>query len=350
MSMQATTRREAGAAILADGVSKHYTIAETGKGVSGAFRALWSTRRRVVKAVDGVSFAVEPGSFVGYLGPNGAGKSTTVKMLAGILHPSGGEVRVLGRSPQRQRQEVAQRIGVVFGQRTQLWWDLPLADSYELIAAMYGVPGAVAAGRLRRLDELLGIGELMDTQVRKLSLGQRMRADLAGALLHGPEVLFLDEPTIGLDVVAKAAIRDFLLEVNAAGVTILLTTHDMDDVERLCRRIMVINHGRLAFDGTVGELRAAAGVPTTMHLDFAAELAPTLDLRALVAAANGALAGAGVTAELAPGGRRATVTFDRARTSAARVIAAFQDCGEITDIQISDPNIEEIVRRVYTAG
>jgi len=324
------------AAISADRLAKHFHIAETGRGVTGALRSLVSRKSRLVRAVDDVTFAIEPGSFVGYLGPNGAGKSTTVKMLAGIMHPSAGEIRVLGMSPQRQRQAVAQRIGVVFGQRTQLWWDLPLGDSYELIAAMYGVSPALAQQRLRRFDEVLEIKPLLDQQVRKLSLGQRMRADLAGALLHGPEVLFLDEPTIGLDVVAKAAIREFLREINASGVTILLTTHDMDDVEQLCDRILVINHGRLAFDGTVPGLRTAAGIPTTMHLDFAADLLCELprlngDIRAT------------------RDGRRVTVAFDRSRVSAARIVAAFQDCGEVTDIQISEPNIEEIVRRVYTA-
>jgi len=320
--------------IVARGVSKHFRIAETGRGVTGAVRTLLSTKGRVIRAVEDVSFAIETGTFVGYLGPNGAGKSTTVKMLSGILHPTAGEIEVLGASPQRQRAQVAQRIGVVFGQRTQLWWDLPVADSYELIAAMYGVPHDLAQQRLRRFDEVLGIGEFLDVQVRRLSLGQRMRADLAGALLHGPEVLFLDEPTIGLDVLAKAAIRDFLREVNAGGVTVLLTTHDMDDVEQLCGRIIVINHGRLAFDGTVPELRQRVGVPTQMEVDFVMPVSQALP----------ELNCGTVTVQ---DGSRVTVSFDRARTSAARIIAALGDLGEIKDVTISEPDIDEIVRRMY---
>lgn len=344
-------------AVAAHEVSKYYTLTETGPGLSGAVRALWSPRRREVRAVDGVSFEIEAGSLVGYLGPNGAGKSTTLKMLAGILHPSGGEVRVLGMSPQDQRQAVARRIGVAFGQRTQLWWDLPLGDSYELIAAMYGVPGRVAQERLRQLDGLLGTGELLTTPVRRLSLGQRVRADLAGALLHRPEVLFLDEPTVGLDLAARAAIRECLRETSAAGATVLLATHDLNEVERLCERIMVINRGRLAYDGTLGRLRATAGVPATMTLDFAGGLPDGAELRARLAARDGEVARAGVSVTgpdgpAAAGGqaRRVAVKFDRAQLSAARVIAAFQDCGEITDVRISEPDLEEIVRRTYSAG
>ncbi len=325
-----------GSVVSAVGVSRHFHIAETGHGVAGAARSLFSRRGRLIRAVDDINFEIPAGSFVGYIGPNGAGKSTTVKMLSGILHPTAGQIEVLGMSPQRHRQAVARRIGVVFGQRTQLWWDLPLADSYELLAAMYGVRPADAARRVKRFDDILGIGEFMDVQVRKLSLGQRMRADLAAALLHTPEVLFFDEPTIGLDVVAKAAIRDFLREINRDGVTILLTTHDMDDVEQLCSRLMVINHGRLVFDGSVPELRQRVGVPTTMHIDFVETLAsPLPDLNAGI--------------KVAGDGKRVTVTFDRAQTSAARIIAAFQDRGEIRDIEISEPNIDEIVRRIYAA-
>lgn len=324
-------------AVSAVGVSRHFLIAETGRGVSGALRSLFSRKGRTIRAVEDISFEIERGSFVGYIGPNGAGKSTTVKMLSSILHPTAGRIEVLGLSPQTQRQAVARRIGVVFGQRTQLWWDLPLADSFELLTAMYGVPAATADGRLKRFDDLLGISEFMDVQVRKLSLGQRMRADLAGALLHAPEVLFLDEPTIGLDVVAKAAIRGFLRDINRDdGVTILLTTHDMDDVEQLCSRLIVINHGRLAFDGSVQELRQRVGVPTTMQIDFAETPTPPFpDLNAGI--------------KLTGDGKRVTVTFDRALTSAARIIGAFQDRGEIRDIQISEPNIDEIVRRIYAA-
>ncbi|MFI6785721.1 ATP-binding cassette domain-containing protein [Nonomuraea sp. NPDC050383] len=226
----------------------------------------FKVRRAVVHAVSDLSFRIEPGEFVGCLGPNGAGKSTTIKMLCGILTPSSGSVRVAGLDPSRRRTALARRIGVVFGQRTTLWWDLPLRDSFELIRLLYKVDRKLFAARLDELTETLDLGGFMGTPVRQLSLGQRMRGDLAAALLHGPEVLVLDEPTIGLDVVSKAGIRSFLLRVNAErGTTVLLTTHDLGDVERLCRRVMLIDHGRLAFDGTVGDLMATAPGQATIE-------------------------------------------------------------------------------------
>jgi ABC-2 type transport system ATP-binding protein len=216
-------------------------------------------KRKVVHAVSDLSFTESAGEFVGYLGPNGAGKSTTIKMLCGILPPTSGRVRVAGLDPSRRRTSLARRIGVVFGQRTTLWWDLPLVDSFELIRHLYKVDRATFTARLDELTETLDLGEFMRTPVRQLSLGQRMRGDLAAALLHAPDVLVLDEPTIGLDVVSKAGIREFLQRVNAErGTTVLLTTHDLGDIERLCRRVMVIDHGRLAFDGTLDDLMATS--------------------------------------------------------------------------------------------
>ncbi|MBB5780196.1 ABC transporter ATP-binding protein [Nonomuraea jabiensis] len=216
-------------------------------------------KRNVVHAVSDLSFTVSAGEFVGYLGPNGAGKSTTIKMLCGILTPTSGRVRVAGLDPSRRRTSLARRIGVVFGQRTTLWWDLPLADSFELIRHLYRVDRVTFRSRLGELTETLDLGEFLRTPVRQLSLGQRMRGDLAAALLHAPDVLVLDEPTIGLDVVSKAGIREFLQRVNAErGTTVLLTTHDLGDIERLCRRVMVIDHGRLAFDGTLDDLMATS--------------------------------------------------------------------------------------------
>jgi ABC-2 type transport system ATP-binding protein len=219
----------------------------------------FKVKRALVHAVRDLSFRVEPGEFVGYLGPNGAGKSTTIKMLCGILTPTSGSVRVAGLDPSRRRTTLARRIGVVFGQRTTLWWDLPLRDSFELIRHLYRVDRADFAARLDELTQTLDLGGFLRTPVRQLSLGQRMRGDLAAALLHAPDVLVLDEPTIGLDVVSKASIRDFLLRLNAErGTTVLLTTHDLGDIERLCRRVMLIDHGRLAFDGTLDDLMATA--------------------------------------------------------------------------------------------
>ncbi|MFD0886951.1 ATP-binding cassette domain-containing protein [Streptosporangium algeriense] len=213
--------------------------------------------RRTVHAVRDLSFTVEAGEFVGCLGPNGAGKSTTIKMLTGILAPTTGRIEVAGLNPARRRTALARRIGVVFGQRTTLWWDLPLRDSFELIRHLYKVDRFVFRERLEELSCLLGLEPFMATPVRQLSLGQRMRGDVTAALLHDPAVLVLDEPTIGLDVVSKAAMREFLSRRNAEhGTTVLLTTHDLGDIERLCRRVMLIDHGRLTFDGTLDDLRA----------------------------------------------------------------------------------------------
>ena len=226
----------------------------------------FKVRGGVAHAVQDLSFTVAPGEFVGYLGPNGAGKSTTIKMLCGILTPTSGRVRVAGLDPSRRRTQLARRIGVVFGQRTTLWWDLPLKDSFELIRLLYKVDRKDFRERLDELTETLGLGEFLRTPVRQLSLGQRMRGDLTAALLHAPEVLVLDEPTIGLDIVSKAAIRGFLRRLNSElGTTVLLTTHDLGDIEKLCRRVMLIDHGRLAFDGDLAGLMATSPEDVTIE-------------------------------------------------------------------------------------
>ncbi|REJ35350.1 MAG: ABC transporter ATP-binding protein [Bacillota bacterium] len=312
---------------------KVFRVAKDRPGVLGALRGLFSREGREIRAVDGISFSIGRGEFVGYLGPNGAGKSTTIKMLAGILHPTSGEVRVDGLSPQRSRKEVVRRLGVVFGQRTQAWWDLPVRDTLELLAAMYGVKPAEYRATLKRFDELLEIGAILDVPVRKLSLGQRMRADLVAAWLHRPPVVFLDEPTIGLDAVAKRRIREFLREVNRQeGTTILLTTHDMDDIEELCSRVMVINHGRLVYDGDVEGMRRAVGAPSRMRVEFAAP-------------PQGPLVGPWTAA--AQAGPAVTVAFDRSRCTAAEVIAALSRYGQIRDIYMEEPDIEQVIERLY---
>ena len=208
-------------------------------------------------AVDGIDLSVEPGELVGYIGPNGAGKSTTIKMLTGILMPTSGTLRVAGLEPQRNRIRLARRIGVVFGQRTTLWWDLPLRDSFTLIQQLYRIPAARYEANLGRYVDALDLGPLLDQPVRQLSLGQRMRGDITAALLHDPMIVYLDEPTIGLDIVSKHVVRDFLHELNrSTGTTILLTTHDIGDIERLCSRVVAIDHGRITYDGSIDRLRA----------------------------------------------------------------------------------------------
>ncbi|HEU4398462.1 MAG TPA: ATP-binding cassette domain-containing protein [Actinomycetota bacterium] len=295
-------------------------------------RKRFRTRRGPVEAVAGIDFRVEAGEFVGYAGPNGAGKSTTVKMMSGILLPSHGRVVVDGLVPYRERKRLARRIGVVFGQRSQLWWDLPLRDSFELVGHLYRIPPDDRAARLARLDEVLALGPLLAVPVRSLSLGQRMRAELAAAVLPAPRVLFLDEPTIGLDVEAKAAVRDFLRELNRVeGTTVILTTHDLDDIALLCSRLMIIDHGRLIYDGTVEELRAAYGTTRVLVVDLVED--EPLEV-----------GGATVTrAE----GRRRWLEFARDQVSAAELVARVLADHEVADLTLEEPDIEDIVRRIY---
>jgi ABC-2 type transport system ATP-binding protein len=295
-------------------------------------RKRFRTRRGPVEAVAGIDFRVEAGEFVGYAGPNGAGKSTTVKMMSGILLPSGGRVVVDGLVPWRERKRLARRIGVVFGQRSQLWWDLPLRESFELVGYLYRIPPGDRAARLHRLAEVLGLGPLLPVPVRSLSLGQRMRAELAAAVLPAPRVLFLDEPTIGLDVEAKAAVRDFLRELNRAeGTTVILTTHDLDDIALLCSRLMIIDHGRLIYDGTVEGLRAAYGTTRVLVVDLVE------DERVEVEGARVARAE----------GRRRWLEFARDEVSAAELVARVLAGHEVADLTLEEPDIEDIVRRIY---
>jgi ABC-2 type transport system ATP-binding protein len=298
-------------------------------------RSFLRRERREVAAVDGIGFEIERGTIVGYLGPNGAGKSTTVKMLTGILVPSGGRIRVAGLDPSRRRVELAQRIGVVFGQRSQLWWDLPLRDSFDLLRHIYRVPAARHRENLDRFSDVLALAPFLDTPVRQLSLGQRMRGELTAALLHDPEIVFLDEPTIGLDVVAKAAVREFLGEVNRErGVTVLLTTHDLADIERLCSRLLIIDHGHLIWDGGIDELKREYGQERTLVVDLE-EPAPPLQVD-----------GARVVGVEGP---RQWLAFRRDEANAPDLIAEVAGRYRIVDVAIEETEIEEIVRRIYAA-
>ena len=288
--------------------------------------------RHVVEAVDDISFGVARGELVGYLGPNGAGKSTTIKMLTGILVPSAGRVSVAGLDPSRQRIELARRIGAMFGQRVQLWWDLPLRDSFELLRHIYKVPRDRHTASLKRFRDVLELDPFLDTPVRQLSLGQRIRGELTAAMLHGPELLFLDEPTIGLDVVAKQRVREFLVEVNREeGVTVLLTTHDLGDIERLCERLLVIDRGRLIWDGGIAALKERYGGERLLIVDLESPAPP--------------LAVDGATVERVEGPRQ----WLRFRGSAAELTARVAQSARLVDLQVQEPEIEEIVRRIYSA-
>jgi ABC-2 type transport system ATP-binding protein len=297
----------------------------------------WLRRRtRVVAAVDGIALTVERGEMVGYIGPNGAGKSTTLKMLTGVLYPSAGQVRVCGLEPVPQRTRLARRIGVVFGQRSQLWWDLPLRDSFALLRHVYAVPATEHAGRLAHCRRLLDLDAFLDVPVRQLSLGQRMRGELTAALLHGPEVLFLDEPTIGLDLLSKQAVRAFLAALGAAGdTTIVLTTHDLADIERLSRRLIVIAQGRIVHDGSLDELHTRYGSRRRLVVDLDEPLTAPLALP-------------GVTVESTQAnGRRITYALD-GTTPAGDLVSRLAEVAALRDISVLEPDIEDVVARLYT--
>lgn len=288
-------------------------------------------------AVNDISFSIERGEMVGYIGPNGAGKSTTIKMLTGILVPTSGQAEIAGLVPWEKRKQLAQKIGVVFGQRTQLWWDLALVESLELLRHLYRVPEDRFNENLATATELLGLGEFLRTPVRQLSLGQRMRGDLAAALLHDPEILYLDEPTIGLDIVAKEAIREFLITLNRERqTTVLLTTHDLDDIERLCPRIMVIDHGEVMYDGGLSTLKSRWGGRRKLIVDYSGD--PD---GAVINMGNGNLAVTEVD------GPRVTIAFDRDAISAPEVLTRAGQYGEVRDMSIQEPDIEDVIRRMY---
>ncbi|HYH72954.1 MAG TPA: ATP-binding cassette domain-containing protein [Nocardioides sp.] len=291
--------------------------------------------RSVVRAVQDLTFSIDAGEMVGYIGPNGAGKSTTIKMLTGILVPTSGELRVAGLEPSRQRTELARRIGVVFGQRTTLWWDLPLRDSFALLQKIYRVPDQRFHENLDRFVELLDLGDQLDTPVRQLSLGQRMRGDITAALLHDPEILYLDEPTIGLDVVSKGRLREFLRALNAErGTTLLLTTHDLQDIEALCDRVIVIDHGTSVYDGSLAGLHAQGGSTRTLVVDLVDE-APPIDVP-----------GAAVRRVEGP---RQWLAFP-ADASAAPIVAAVASAYDVADLSIQEPAIEDVIRDLYSHG
>jgi len=288
--------------------------------------------RTEVRAVHDLSFQIGAGEMIGYIGPNGAGKSTTIKMLTGILVPTSGHLRVAGLEPSRERTHLARRIGVVFGQRTTLWWDLPLRDSFELLQKIYRVDPARHRRTLQEYVDLLDLGDLLDTPVRQLSLGQRMRGDITAALLHEPEILYLDEPTIGLDVISKGRLREFLRMLNAErGTTLMLTTHDLQDIEALCDRVIVIDHGTAVFDGALDELQRRGESRRTLVVDLVDEAPP--------------IAVTGARTHRVEGPRQ-WLSFP-AGESAAPIVAAVAASYDVADLSIQEPDIEDVIRELY---
>jgi ABC-2 type transport system ATP-binding protein len=319
-------------------LSKHFRAFQRREGIWGSIQNLFVRDYRTLAAVDRVSFSIDRGEIVGYIGPNGAGKSTTIKMLTGILVPTSGEIRVNNFVPHRQRRQYVKTIGVVFGQRTQLWWDIAVIESFKLLRRIYDVSQRDFDERMERFNEILGIRDYLYTPVRKLSLGERMRCDLAAALLHNPPLLFLDEPTIGLDVVAKDHVRHFLRAINREfHTTILLTTHDLDDIEELCRRIMIIDHGRVLYDGPLDQLKE--------RLLRTKQIKCVLKDRAQVAGIS-AFSRDGLELDQVDE-LTYRIRFDRARVATADLVRQILGAVEVRDLLIEDESIEEVVKRIY---
>lgn len=312
---------------------KQFRIPLRKTGRLAVFRSLLSRQYTIKNAVDGITFTIEQGEMVGYVGPNGAGKSTTIKMLTGILVPTSGEIRVWGMDPHRQRKQYVSHIGAMFGQKTQLWWDVPVIESFLLLKEIYKIPTPTYKANLARFDDILELGKFYHTPVRQLSLGQRIRADLAAALLHNPKMLFLDEPTIGVDVLAKERFRSFIHELNQEQqITVMLTTHDMSDIEKLCSRILMIDHGRIIYDGSVADIKEHF----TPYRVLVADLAEGID-RIEVDRAE----------QIKRENNRVYLRFSRKQVSASELIVQLAEKYPVRDISIQEPEIEMVIREIY---
>ena len=314
------------------GVGKTYRVAKRQAGMGNALKSFFSREYNLVHALRDVSFTIGDGEMVGYIGPNGAGKSTTIKIMCGVLTPDDGACTVNGRIPYRERVAHVRDIGVVFGQRSQLWWDVPVADSFELIRDIYKVKEDRYRKNLSDLSELLNLGDILQTPVRNLSLGQRMRCEIAASLLHDPGVLFLDEPTIGLDAVSKIAVRRFLRRLNEEkGTTILLTTHDMQDIEALTRRVLLIGKGRVLMDGNLAELKKHISSRKTMTAEYRGPAPALREGMELVQSGEG----------------RIVIRFDPSEIPVSEAITYFAQLTELTDVSVSDITAEEMAAGLY---
>lgn len=319
--------------IVVDGLYKKFRNAKRKSGFFGGLSSLFFKECITKNALDGISFEVNPGELIGYIGPNGAGKSTTIKILSGILVPNSGTVKVFDKTPWKHRIEIVSRLGVVFGQRTQLWWDLPVIESFALLKHIYRIPNLEYQQNLEMLVEKLEIGNLCDIPVRHLSLGQRMRCDIAASLLHSPDILFLDEPTIGLDAVSKLAVRDFIKHLNQdKKVTIILTTHDMDDIETLCKRIIVLNEGKIFLDGSLRDLRHQMAPERRLIVDLQHENECLDSLNSFLVRREG---------------HRIWLSYHPNTTSTTDLIHQITSNYAIKDLFIENPPIEEIIAKLY---
>lgn len=319
--------------IVAEDLCKSFKVSKRSPGIANAFKNVFHREYEIINALDKVSFEIEEGELVGYIGPNGAGKSTTVKILSGILTPDSGNCQVLGKVPWKERVQYVGNIGVVFGQRTQLWWDLPVIDSFELLRDIYRVPQNDYKKTKDELIERLNLGSFINTPVRQLSLGQKMRSELAASLLHSPPILFLDEPTIGLDAVSKLAVRQFIKELNyEKKTTVILTTHDMDDIEALCNRVIVIGKGQILSDGSLDQLRSMVSKERRLIVELENQ-----DFDISVEGAH----------LIKWEGNRAFINFNPQTISPANLISTISNTYEIKDIFIENPPIEETIANLY---
>ncbi|MCI0395771.1 MAG: ATP-binding cassette domain-containing protein [Chloroflexi bacterium] len=318
-----------------EGLRKTFELKQKAPGLRGSLRAVWRPVTKLVDAVRGVSFSLEEGELLAFIGPNGAGKSTTIKMLTGILYPSGGRASVLGYVPWKERRKLSYHIGSVFGQKPQLWYHLPPEDTFRLFARIYELDMDAYRERRAFLVEAFQLGELLQTPVRKLSLGQRMKCEIAASLLHRPRLIFLDEPTIGLDVVAKQQIREAIRTLNETeNTTIFLTSHDAGDVENLCKRVIVVNHGRIIFDDRTSVLKRQYLTRKIVDVRFSEPLNEPFHLPGVTTLKQGTY---GVKLE-----------FDGREVPVERVVQQIIATRSTTDINISDPPMEEIIREIYT--
>ena len=328
-------------------IKKEFVSPKKYPGLKGAVKGLFSREKVTKTAVDDISFTIHDGEIVGYIGSNGAGKSTTIKIMTGIMHPTAGECLVNGIDPNKNRKENAANIGVVFGQRTQLWWDLPLSESFTILKEIYDVSDEDYAERMKFINSVLDLDAFFDSPVRTLSLGQRMRADLGAALLHNPKVLYLDEPTIGLDIVVKDKIRDAIRELNGKyNTTVILTTHDIGDIEQLCSRIIVIDEGRKIYDGSLQHLKETYGTRCRICMEIRdAAKASKVDIKAALGAD-----GADCVSRYDSEQRVLEVSFDKRKLSAPQILAAVMEAAEVTDVQVKETELAEIVKQIYTHG
>lgn len=320
-----------------NGVSKAFRVSRRSAGIPGMLANLIRPKYEKKQAVNDISFSIEEGEMVGFIGPNGAGKSTTIKMLSGILYPDSGSVRVNGYIPYKQRKSYVGSIGVVFGQKSQLQWDLPVIDSFELLKAIYRVPEDVYQKNLKRFTDMLDMSGFLNQPVRQLSLGQRMRADIVAALLHSPKIVFFDEPTIGVDVVGKETIRNFLSELNERdGITMLFTTHDMQDIEKTCKRLIIIDQGAKVYDGLLAGIRSAYGTTRQLDVEFSDDctVAPIehVEMKELDA----------------PGGRKKRFLFESKEVQIDALMSSLLAAYAIRDLTVSEPEIEGLIRKIYS--